>query len=190
MAKNKNNNKVDLNILELESDLIFHPAKEATLINDSKSPSSPLPPSQVPINLENVSKTKTANIITVNMKGEKAKLGVVGKKNNNHKGCCTRIFLVLRNRKHPKFIPLLIAIVILSFLLIAIIVVPIIVIVLSNSNRSNANNNQVTNISSSSTMDTTSIPSVVVAFSNLVEINEIPIGSNFTQDVIFVLNLF
>lgn len=198
MAKNMHNNKVDLSILELESDLIFHPAKATTLKNDSKSPSPPLPPSQAPITLENVSKTKTANIITVNMKGEKAKLGLVGKKNSNHKGCCTKIFLVLRNRKHPKFIPLLIAIVLLSFLLIAIIVVPIIVIVLSDSNRSNANYNQVTNLTSSSTvtMITTSIPLVNVVLSNLVEINEIPIGpigpngSNFIQDVIFVFNLY
>ena len=41
MAKNMHNNKVDLSILELESDLIFHPAKATTLKNDSKSPSPP-----------------------------------------------------------------------------------------------------------------------------------------------------
>ena len=188
------NNNVSIDILELESNLIFHPAKE---FQNRESPKLNEKPK-----LEKISKTKTNSTVTVNLKGDKAKLVFVGNKNNNSNNsrkscCCMHYFLILSNPKDPSFFPLCTIVVCLFLLLFLIIVVPIIIVTqLSGKTQSNGyfspittKSTTITTTTTSTTKITTSVPFVnvsLVGLSNLVETNMNPLNSTFTYDVILI----
>ena len=186
--------EIDLNILELESSMIFHPAREANF-QTKNNLNVTAEPTRFPS--RNLPKSDRSNMIDVDIKNGRAKLVVGGNYSDNR---CKSCFSILCNSKNPNCQRLYI-IIVLSICLILTIIVPILVYTLSNkSNASNANAGPLTTKAFTTTLfssTTTPNKATQVSFFNLVIMNgsESRLGSNkfsnFTDQVALVfLNLF
>ena len=177
-------NEIDLDVLELESSMIFHPAKEYQSKKIDSTKDEPPHP-------QNLSKTKSPNVINVNFNSRKAKLIVEG---SNNKKCCKPCFSSFCRCDDSNCLRIF-TILVLSILLVVVILMAILIPLYFSQTKTNENNlpiasNTTLFINITTPRATTSIPLVnnTIRLSNLVELsgkasnNDIE-ADNFTKEV-------
>jgi hypothetical protein len=121
-------NEIDIDVLELESSMIFHPAKEYQNKKIDSTKDEPLPPHP-----QNLSKTKSPNVINVNFDSRRAKLIVEG---SNSKRCRKPCFSSFCRCDDPNSLRIY-TILVLCILLVVVILTAILIPIYFNQNKTN-----------------------------------------------------